>query len=384
MLPESWMQLLTDVCAIDSRTEAAPAGATRVAERFGKVLEHLGFTLSWHEPAPQEGPRGQHLRAVRHAGAGPRLLLLGHTDTVLAPAEVPWRVDAAQGKVFGSGVCDMKGGIVLLLAALEQALAQPAVARRELVVLLNSTEEVAGISFPALARQAAIGALACLSFEPARAGAKGAQEVVISRKGVCRFALTCTGRAAHSGIDHAYGVSAVRELARKVELLEALTDYSRDLTINVGFIEGGRAVNQVPEYARLRFDLRAFDPAVLAEACQRVRKIAAVSTVSSPRDGATTTLTLDEFHSYPTWPLRADAQALAERYRLLAQRRGLTIVPTASGGGADASHVADLTPTLDGLGILGGNLHQTSEWADLSSWAARVNSVADLLVDLCQ
>lgn len=387
MAPEpSWLKLLESACAIDSRTRAAPDGATRVAELFGQELVELGFELSWFDAAPEEGPRGRHLRAVRRGSdaGSPRLLLMGHTDTVLSPVDVPWRVDEASGRIFGSGVCDMKGGCVLLIEALRQAIdSSAAVAGAGLEVLLNSTEEVAGPSFRELARRLGAGASACLGFEPARLGADGRYEFVVSRKGVRRFTLTCTGRAAHSGIDHAYGISAIREVARKIDLLESLTDYSRDLTLNVGTIVGGRAPNQVADHCEASFDLRAYDRQVLDAAAAQARHVCAEPTLRSPHDGAIARLHLSEYASYPAWSGNAASAALGRRYAAIAAHHGLNTAAVASGGGADASHVADLTPTIDGLGILGGKLHQPGEWADSRSFPLLTRAAADLIVELC-
>lgn len=378
-----WMELLEAVCRIDSRTVDGAAGTTQVSAAFGERLESMGFAIQWHNPSSEEGTRGRHLVAVRNPAASRKLLLLGHTDTVLSPEDVPFRVDRASQRMHGAGVCDMKGGCVLVLAAIEQALAIEAVRGAQLVVMFNCTEEIAGPSFPLLARQEAQGAMACLSFEPARVGPDGEHQVVISRKGVCRFMLRCRGRSAHSGVDHVFGVSAIREIARKIEALETLTDYARDLTFNVGIIRGGNASNQVPDEANAVFDLRAFDAVVLNQARATVKRICNEPTVRSPHDGVTTELELSEFYSYPTWPQRDNAAALANRYAHHARRHAIAAVATSSGGGADASHVADLLPTLDGLGILGGGLHQNTEWADLNSLSSRTQSVADLIVDLC-
>lgn len=378
------LQLLESVCTIDSRTAAAPEGTVRVAELFGERLAAMGFDLEWIDPLPEEGPRGRHLKAVRHADAPRRLLLMGHTDTVLSPVDVPFRIDEGAGRVYGSGTCDMKGGCVVMLDAIEHALAESEAAREMgMVVLLNCTEEIAGPSFRQLARDWTDRAVACLSFEPARPGAAGRHQIVVARKGGVRFKLTCCGRAAHAGTDHDFGINAIREVARKVEQLEALTDYSRDLTVNVGMIDGGRAFNQVADEASIGFGVRAFDRATLDECWDKVRRICAEPTVTSPRDGATAQLELSGYEAYPPWPASPGGEALANRYIQLAARRGIQAETIASGGGADPSHVADLIPCVDGLGILGSEMHSVDEWADIASLEDRTRVAADLIGELC-
>lgn len=378
------VELLGALCAIDSRTVEGAAGATQVAALLGERLQAMGFTLTWVDPGPEEGPRGRHLQAVRHPDAATRLLLIGHTDTVLSPADVPFRLDAAAGRAYGAGTCDMKGGCVLLLEALRLALADSAAVRAAgLVVLLNAAEEMSGPSFPALARRWGEGARACLGFEPSAAGADAAHAFVIARKGTVRFTLTCRGRAAHAGADHPRGVNAIRELARKIEQIESLTDYAGGVTANVGCISGGRVSNQVADEAVALFEVRAFEPDRLERTCEAVRQICSEPTVRSAADGLPVRLELSEYHSYPPWPPNPGADALARRYEAVARRHGIALAPRRSGGAADTSHVAALAPTLDGLGIRGDGLHSTLEWADTATLPLRARLAADLLTDLC-
>jgi glutamate carboxypeptidase len=384
MPQEDWLKLLHECCQIDSRTDEPSQGSTRVSQLLASRLEALGFALSWFTPAASEGTRGQHLIATRNTTASRRLLLLGHTDTVLGPADVPIRVDDATGRLLGAGVCDMKGGDVMMLAALTRALSrEQAVRDAAITVLLSCSEEDDGPSFRTIARQNASGSIACLCFEPARLGKNGEQHFVTSRKGVVRFKLTIRGRAAHSGNAHPVGVNANRELARKVEALESLTNPETDVTVNVGVITGGRATNQVSDLASASFEVRAFDPAILRAACDRARAICSTSTISSPTDGRSTQLALEEYEAFPAWPTNAWTDALAQRYMKLASQRSLNVQPVASGGGSDASHVADLIPAIDGLGILGGAMHSSDEWADVRSFESRTLAAADLIEELC-
>lgn len=378
------IELLEAICSIDSRTLEGAEGNNRVSEALGERFRDLGFEVTEHDPLPEEGVRGRHLRAVRHPSAQTRLVFLGHTDTILSPEEVPFRVAPSAGRVYGSGVCDMKGGCVILLEAIRVALAESeAVRQAGLIVLLNSAEETSSKSFTLLAREAAKEASACLGFEPAYPGPAGSHHVVTARKGIVRFNLACFGRAAHAGNNHRAGVNAIRELARKIEQIEGLTDHSRDVVANVGRVSGGRVPNQVPDEASAEFEVRALDAALLEHTCDAVKAICSMPSILSVADGQPTRLELSEHRAYPPWATNGRTDRLAQRYARLAARRGLLITPVASGGGADASYVADLTPTLDGLGPLGGEVHSKSEWADLATWPLRVNAAADMIADLC-
>jgi glutamate carboxypeptidase len=387
MQQKEQIKLLGAMCAIDSRTADGAAGTTQVAEllgeQLGEQLGAMGFALEWISPFADEGPRGKHLKAVRNPDAKKRLVLLGHTDTILSPKDVPFRLDAQKGKAYGSGVCDMKGGCLVLVEALKLALAEESAVRDAcLVVLLNCCEEIASPSFRKLVRESAKGALACLCFEPSLAGPNGGHAVVIARKGIVRFHLSCLGRAAHAGNDHQIGVNAIRELARKIEQVESLTDYAGGVTANVGRISGGRVSNQVADEAFADFEVRAFDVDAIQRACDAAKKICSEPSVRSAADGTTTRLELHEDRAYPPWPQNSATDALAERYVKLAQKRGLAVTPVRRGGGSDASHAVGLAPALDGLGIFGGGMHSTTEWADIETLPLRTRVAADLIVNL--
>lgn len=391
-LEAGWLDFLKELLAIDSRTADGWQGAEQVSRKLGDVLESLGFTLQWHEPLGDPQPRGRHLVAVRNADAPRRIMFVGHSDVVLDPALMPVRVDEARGRLLGSGAWDMKGGDVLMLRAIEYAIGQSQAARdMGMVVLINSAEEAGSVSFPLLQKQWVDQTVACLCFEPARFGEHGgasdetaAQFFVSGRKGVAKYELTCRGRAGHAGNAHRAGVNALRELARKTEQIEALTDETRHLTANVGVFHSGLVVNQIPDEAVIKFELRAFDPQVLAQACATAEALATQSTVRSAVDGATTSLEFTKMLPYPAWhPSAADAE-LAQRYMKHLASHGLAMTPVQSAGGSDASIMAAYMPTIDGLGPLGANGHRLDEWIDLTSFEARARAAGDLVIDLSQ
>lgn len=380
-----WLDLLKSICDINSATEDGAAGTTEVSTVLGHELEQMGFELSWHEPWASEGKRGKHLIATRNTQADRHLILIGHSDTVLPAQSVPFKVDHAAGRLYGSGVCDMKGGDVLMLFAIRQALATSAsVNDLGLVVTINCAEENASPSFPALVLPWAKKAIACLCFEPARPGAGKQQHFVTARKGSVRFNLTCHGKASHAGNSHQMGVSAIRELARKIEAIELLTDYSRDVTANVGMVQGGRVVNQIAAFAQANFELRAFDPQTLAELGEKAREICTGSTLSCPADGQPTRLEIEEVPGFPAWRTSSADEQLAGRYIQIAKSHGLDVAGVSSGGGSDASHLSGLTPIIDGLGILGGSMHNTDEWADMSTFETRMHIARDLIIQLAE
>lgn len=379
----AWVKQLQQLCEIDSTTEAGAAGATEVSSILGSALKSMGFELSWHAPWASEGRRGKHLIATRNASAARHLLLVGHSDTVLSPNEAPFRVDHTNGKLYGAGVCDMKGGDVLMLSAVREALAQSAAVNDlGLVVLMNCAEENASPSFRALTRPWADQAIACLGFEPARPGVGKEQLIVSARKGSVRFELTCHGKAAHAGNAHQAGVSAIRELARKIEAIESLTDYSRDITANVGIIQGGLVVNQIAPQAKASFEIRAFEQKLLESMGEQARAICSSSSLKCPADGQPTRMMMEELAGFPAWQETQADKQLSLAYIQIAKRHGLEVTAIASGGGSDASQFSPFIPTIDGLGILGGAMHSTDEWADMHSFEARMHSASQLIMQL--
>ena len=219
--------------------------------------------------APDGRPLGD-LVVGRIPGSGPRLLLIGHMDTVFEPgtaAARPFRVEGDRG--MGPGVSDMKGGLLAGLAALS-ALAE--LGHRPAVTFVANPDEEIGspVSGPVI-RSLAADHDAALVLECARANG----DIVSARKGIAEMAVTIHGRAAHAGIEPEKGRSAILAAARMVEALHALNGRWPTVTCNVGVIGGGTRPNVVPETCRLEVDLRAANASEFAEAEEAVDRIVA-------------------------------------------------------------------------------------------------------------
>ena len=315
---------------------------------------------------------GDHLIAESRWGEGQApVLILAHLDTVHPVgtlAQNPFRVEG--DRAFGPGIYDMKGGAYLAYRAFAAIAARAEAGPRPLQVLYTSDEEVGSPTSRELITELGAAAHAVLVVEPAREGGK----VVTARRGVARYVVRFTGRPAHSGSRHAEGRSAIREMARQILDWEAMTDYARQLSVNVGIVAGGTAFNVVPEQAVAYVDIRVPTPAVADEAVARFE-----ATRAYDPDVA---LTLEGGLNRPPFAPNAGTEALFARAVPLARARGFTLEGIATGGASDGNFTWDRTPTLDGLGVDGDGAHTKWEHVRVSSLAERAGLLTDLTAAL--
>ncbi len=369
-LPES-LNLLRDLVTTNSFTRR-PEGVNAVAERTATAFADLGFASSG--VASAHPAYGDHL-VLRREGTGPQLVgMVSHLDTVFTVAEEQannfhWLDEGA--RIYGPGTIDIKGGTVMMwlvldaLRAIEPALFQATSWR----LLFNAAEEELAADFGPLVREELDGAAACLVFEACRAvdedgeslgpGSDEVAEVrvVSHRKGMATFDIEVHGRSSHAGGAHAAGANAIVQLARVIDRVAALTDYERELTVNVGVVQGGTVVNRVPHHATARLEMRAFDTEVLDDAIAAVRAIAETADVASAGDGFLCRIDARLRRRIPPWPANDASKGLAAIWEETAQQTGMALRAVARGGLSDGNLVWDSVPTLDGLGPHGGNMH---------------------------
>lgn len=341
-------------------------GVNTLARATAAAFAPLGFSAEFVPGADRHG--GDHLFLRRPGRTRATLLCVSHLDTVFPPAEEArqhfrWR--EMEGRIYGPGVVDIKGGTALLwlqLCALRTAAPQ-LLEHFSWVAAFNAAEETLGDHF-ARATLARFGdrAVAALVYESG-AWRENEFNVVVARKGRAEFHVAATGRGAHAGSCHADGANAIAELARIVPCLEALTDPARDCTANVGFIRGGEALNRVPHEAETLGELRAFDPAVLAEAENRILALAGSGGIAAVSDGFRCEVRAEITGRTPAWPENATTRRLFDIYARAAAALGARVTAERRGGLSDGNLLAPHLPTLDGLGPSGGNAH-ASEWSD--------------------
>src|SRR5579884_729713 len=355
-LPE-YLRDLDSLASIDSGTYDK-VGVDQVASMLSDRYDRLGARVSRH----RHDVLGDTIVAELGA-SGPVTLLLGHTDTVYPAGTAAMRPMRREGDLlFGPGTADMKAGALAIVYALEDLVALDANLGR-VIVIHNSDEEIGSPSSRGLIRQMAETADAVLVLEPGRENGN----IVAARKGIARVDITVRGVAAHAGVNHNRGRSAILELAYLVTRLEALNGIMPDVTLNVGVIQGGERVNVVPDHASAEMEIRALEPESLQHAVELVRETVAWRTIAQTNAEADVRI--------EHWPMHRTAATnqLVVLAQGLGADLGLSITAVATGGASDGNTAAQAgKPVLDGLGPVGGNAHSPDEYIDVTSVAPRV------------
>jgi glutamate carboxypeptidase len=305
---------------------------------------------------------GDHLLARTPYGQdAPGILVLSHLDTVhpkgTLAGDLPFRIEG--DSAFGPGIYDMKGGAYIAFHAVGRLLEAGVATPLGITHLFLSDEEVGSPTSRPVIEAEARRAKYVLVTEPAREGGK----VVTARKGVARYDVVATGRPAHAGSRHQDGRNAIAELARQVLALEAMTDYGRGITVNVGVIEGGTGVNVVPARCSLRVETRLPSLAVAEEVMARIEGL----TPANPDIRLEITGALNR----PPYEKTAAIEALLGRAQVLARGIGFELEDLATGGCSDGNFTAPIAPTLDGLGVDGKGGHTDYEQLYISSLVPR-------------
>ncbi len=299
------------------------------------------------------------------------ILLLSHMDTVFplgTLAKMPFF--QKDGKIFGPGVLDMKGGMVVFLTAIAALREAGKMPDRPITALFTSDEEIGSHSSRTLIERLAKEAGLVLVLEPGMVD--GALKTW--RKGVGDFIIKTRGRAAHAGGDHKKGRNAIEELAYQVLAIQKLTDYTRGTSLNVGVIHGGTETNVIPEEAVAEVDLRVL------QSSEAERIIAALQALSPVLDGTSIEVT-GSLNRLPM-PFDDTMRATFEKAKNIAAGIGIGLKADGTGGASDGNLVAPLgIPVLDGLGPAGEGAHSEREFLFTDSLVERIQLLAALLCE---
>jgi len=369
---DTYLNDLKTIVNIDSGT-FTKAGIDRVGAYLQERFQEFGFSTRFD----RQEYYGDHLIAT-HTGktaGGPRILLIGHIDTVLPEGEAerrPFAISRRDGAriATGPGVLDMKSGVLIGMYALHLLIEGQEANYSNVTFLCNSDEEVGSPSSRPLVQDLAQQVDAVLVLEPGRAR----ETIVSSRKGCGQYRVEVHGLSAHAGVEPQRGRNAILELSFQVQKMQALNGTIPGATLSVGIVRGGERTNVVPDYAYFDMDVRTSDQGSL-KALE-----AAMRQVTSQNELQGTRITLSGSMLCQPFERNSHNTRLIEVAREAGHELGLKIQDVGSGGASDANTTAAMgIPTLDGLGAGGGLAHNPGEFIELDYLPTRIALVAGLV-----
>lgn len=359
------------------------AGIELQAEAIQSLFKNLGAELHTYSLDPMRTlsdkaeilnfPVGPLLRYTKRPDAPKQILLTGHMDTVF-PEDCAFQTARLEGdKLFGPGVVDMKGGLLVMYAAL-MALEQSPYA--ELIgweIILNPDEEIGSLGSADHLRHAAKGKDFGLIFEPAM-DEHGC--VVDKRKGSGKIAVAVTGVAAHAGRDFHKGVNAITALADFLLQMDNLNGQRDGFTLNVGKIVGGIAENVVPEHAVARLDIRYEDVNDRAWLIGHIDHA-----LAAWKKKHTATIQIEPVFTRDPKNMNSKYQELLDQVISTGKLLNQHINTKPSGGVCDGNILASAgLVNVDTLGVLGGGLHSEQEFMFTDSLVTRAQLTALLIM----
>jgi glutamate carboxypeptidase len=363
---------LEAIVNIDSGT-FTKAGVDRVGAYLRERFNAFGFSTSFDAQAEY----GDHLIAAR-AGQnpdGPRLLLIGHMDTVFAEGESqsrPFALAQSQGHriATGPGILDMKSGVLMGMYALHQLIETGQDGYARVTFVCNSDEEVGSPSSRPLIQELAKQSDVALVLEPGRTEGT----VVSSRRGCGQYRVEAHGLAAHAGVEPQRGRNAILELSYQVQKMQALNGTVPGTTLSVGVIRGGERTNVVPDYACFDMDVRASSQEALRALEAAMRRVATQRHLQGTRITLSGSMLCQPFECTPA------SERLVRLAKEAGRDLGIQIQDGGSGGASDANTTAAMgIPTLDGLGAGGGLAHNPGEYIELEFLPKRIALIMGLI-----
>ena len=380
----AWSKVNTGSTNTDGLKAFAPTLADAFSELEAEVVlqEAVPFEMVNQSGEIETIDTGPILRVNARPNAPVQVVMSGHYDTVFPPhAGFNDVTDLGHGRLNGPGLADMKGGLCLMLEALKTFEASAA---KELIgyqIVVTPDEEIGNFaSAGALTEAASSGALIGMTYEPCmESGAMSG-----GRKGSAVYDVVFRGRAAHAGRSHAEGRSAIAAAALFTAGIESLNGRYEGVTLNTGKIDGGNAVNIVPDLAIVRFGARAPDAEAAAWADTQIRQLMGEI---EKRDGISAHIHGGFYR--PPKPRNSAQQALFDAVAGTGRAIGLELEFIDTGGVCEGNNIfAAGVPNVDTLGVLGGRIHSTEEFVETSSFAKRgalsallLNRLADGRID---
>lgn len=368
---DEMLELWENLVNVDSGPDAHE-GVKKVSDTVAEFLRNIGFfTRTINLPNA-----GNMLVAEYGDMTQPFVVITGHMDTVFNKGAASARAFKIEdGKAYGPGVLDMKGGITIALFVLKALLAMN-YQKHPIKIIFAGDEEIGHScsTAPQEFVKEGTGAFAAFNMETGFPD----NGLVVERKGMYQFMLEVFGRGAHVGNAPKNGRNAIKEIASKLLDIEALTDWDKGNTFNVGVIEGGTVCNSVAAYAKIICDLRFVDSSYLPDVKEALQKIVDKQYV----EGTKTVLTsIVEFSAMKRLDTTMELFALVKR---TAQEEGFSpVTAKAVGGASDSAYLTNIgIPTVCAMGVIGEHNHTVEEFAIVATMLERAKLLAAVLVNV--
>lgn len=343
-------------------------GLQQVAQFFKQRFEALGMQTILSLLGQEQVPC---LEAMNRPGNLPYdLMFLGHMDTVFPLGEAGKRPFSIENtRALGPGVCDMKGGLLVVLHVLETLKQEGVLDQLSVCVSFNGDEETGSKASREWICSHADKSHRVFVFEPCRPG----YGVVVQRKGGGWFTVTAQGQSAHAGADPEKGINAVMELAHQMVAIDRLNAPELGTTVQVTVVSGGDKINIIPDQATASVDVR------ISNQQEKKRVEDFFSTLCPHLKGAS--LSVQGNIDRPPMECGPDTQRLFDLIQATGVDMGITVGSIATGGCSDGNFTsARGVPTIDGMGLVGANSHREDEYVELSS----INSMVLLVSRVCK
>ncbi|MGC3875305.1 glutamate carboxypeptidase [Halomonas sp. GXIMD04776] len=375
---QALLETLETLVNIDSGT-GDEQGLNKVVSILEQRLERLGAEIETR-PAPKFG--GKTLIGTLNGDGDQNIMLMIHYDTVFGEGEAekrPFRTE--DGRAYGPGVGDAKGGIAVILHALKILEELDFKEYGTLTVVFNPDEEKGSLGSREEIQQLAKDQDAVLVFEPAL-GEDDVDAVTVVTKGINYVFLDVQGRASHAGSAPDQGRNAIMELSHQLLQLDELGNADKKTTLNWTIVDGGTKRNIIPEQAHAEGDMRYFD----ASEYDRVMKEAKNIIQDKLIDGTTVDFHIDK--GRPPMPANPQTQALAEQAQQIYTELDRNLEAIEIGGGTDAAYAynpdADKPAVLESLGLVGGRYHSADEFIVLDSVVPRLYLATRMIMTLSE
>src|SRR5690625_2246623 len=360
------LELLEKLVNIDSGSHDKEG-----VEQIGAILKELYIDLGFNIKEIEDDTFANCMVLNHRDAVDPKILILAHMDTVYPKGTAKERPFVIEGdRAYGPGIIDMKVSQVMLYFIIKHLIESGDDSYKQVEIILNGDEQIGSSFSRSIIERQARGKDYVLVLEPARVDGS----IVSARRGIAQYELSVEGVAAHTGIDPDKGKNAITEIAHKIIKLDSLTDREKNIDVSTGLIEGGEAINTIAPYAKAAIDVRFNTKEEGIEVDKKIREICRESDIPG------TKITLSCGINRPPMMFTDGVKFLVDLVLEEAQKLGIDVNHTATGGGSDAAFTADINiPTVDGLGAVGGNQNSDKEYLELDSLVERTNLLINVI-----